>query len=96
MLIFLEASRTYAFLFLILIGIFMFGSTPIILAFIQDKAKERPAFMNSIYMTISFGLGALGVFIIGGISDIFDMEISFRVSAYLSLGAIPFVFMLKE
>ena len=74
----------------------MFGSTPIILALIQDKAKERPAFMNSIYMTISFSLGALGVLIVGALSDIFDMEISFQVSAFLSFGAIPFVFMLKE
>ena len=96
MLLFLVASKIYAFILLLFIGLFMFGSTPIILAFIQDKAKERPAFMNSIYMTISFGLGALGVIIVGAMSDIFNMEISFQVSAWLSFGAIPFVLMLKE
>ncbi|MFC2106901.1 MFS transporter [Bacteroidota bacterium] len=96
MLLFLVSSEIYSFIILVLIGLFMFGSTPIILAFIQDKAKERPAFMNSIYMTISFGLGALGVLIVGALSDIFNMEISFQVSAFLSFGAIPFVFLLKE
>ncbi len=96
MLLFLVSSKSYSFIILIFIGLFMFGSTPIILAFIQDKAKERPAFMNSIYMTISFGLGALGVIIVGAMSDIFNMEISFQVSAVLSFGAIPFVLMLKE
>jgi len=96
MLLFLASSKILSFIILILLGLFMFGSTPIILAFIQDKAKERPAFMNSIYMTISFGLGALGVIIVGALSDVFDMEISFQVSAFLSFGAIPFVLMLKE
>ena len=81
---------------LVLLGFFLFGFTPVVLALIQDRATERPAFLNGIYMTISFGMGALAVLLVGALSDWIGMEQTFRISAYLSLGAVPFVLMLIE
>lgn len=96
MLLFLFSGQILSFLFLILIGLVLFGSTPIILALIQDQAKERPAFINSIYMTISFFVTSLCVVAVGGLSDWLGMELTFKIAAWISFGAVPFAIYLKE
>ena len=44
---------------LVLIGFFIFGSGPVLLAMVQEKNAERPSFTNGVYMTINFLLGWL-------------------------------------
>lgn len=96
MLFFLFSGKILSFLFLIMIGLVMFSSTPIILALIQDHAKERPAFLNSIYMTISFFFSAFCVIIVGGLSDAIGMQTTFIISGIASFGAIPFVWYIRS
>ncbi len=96
MLLFLFSGKIFSFIFIIMIGLVMFGSTPIILALIQDHAKERPAFLNSIYMTISFFFSAVCVIIVGGLSDILGMETTFLIAGIASFGAIPFVYYIRS
>jgi FSR family fosmidomycin resistance protein-like MFS transporter len=96
MWVFTIAGRPLELPVLVLLGFFLFGFTPVVLALIQDRATERPAFLNGIYMTISFGMGALAVLLVGALSDWIGMELTFEISAYLSLGTVPFVLMLIE
>jgi FSR family fosmidomycin resistance protein-like MFS transporter len=96
MWLFTISGKPFELPFLVLLGFFLFGFTPVVLALIQDRATERPAFLNGIYMTISFGMGALAVLLVGALSDWIGMDLTFRISAFLSLGAIPFVLMLIE
>ncbi|MBU2651935.1 MAG: MFS transporter [Bacteroidetes bacterium] len=95
MLLFLFAAKAWSFLLLICIGLTMFSSTPILMALIQEHASERPAFMNSVYMTISFFISAFNVITIGFMSDILGMNTTFIFAGLLAFLAIPFTFFIR-
>ncbi|MGD8779175.1 MAG: MFS transporter [Ignavibacteria bacterium] len=92
MLLFIYVDGVLMFVLLILLGVFLFGTTPVMMAEINDLKSERPAFLNGIYMTINFGAGAITIMIIGALGDLLGLEESFLISALLGFAAIPFVF----
>lgn len=81
---------------LALLGFFLMGTTPILLALTQDRGVERPAFFNSMFLTVSFASEALALMIAGGLADWVGLEITFHISAIAALGAIPFVLMIRK
>jgi MFS transporter, FSR family, fosmidomycin resistance protein len=85
-----------AILFLVLIGFFLFSSTPVILAIVQDQATGRPAFFNGIYMTISFAFSSLMVLLVGFLGDKFGLDITMKITCALAFFAVPFVFLFPE
>lgn len=96
MYLFVDASGWVSLIILVLLGFFLLGTTPILLALVQDRSKERPAFMNAMFMTISFGTGAIAVLLAGGIADITGIREAFRISSYIAVGAVPFVLMIRK
>jgi FSR family fosmidomycin resistance protein-like MFS transporter len=96
MYLFTITSGIMTFVLLMLLGLFIFAPTPILLALVQDISKEKPVFINSIFMTISFITSALSVFIAGLLGDWIGLESTYKISALIALGAIPFVLMLKK
>lgn len=96
MFLFVDSTGWMSFVILIFLGFFLLGTTPILLALVQDRSSERPAFMNAMFMTISFGTGAVAVVLAGGIADITGMKEAFRISSYIAVGAIPFVLMIRR
>ncbi len=96
MYLFTIASGIMTFVLLMLLGLFIFAPTPILLALVQDTGKEKPVFINSIFMTISFITSALSVFISGLLGDWIGLANTYKIAAVLALGAIPFVLMLKK
>ena len=96
MFLFISSSGYLSFLFLLLLGFFIFAPGPVLLALVQDREKEKPVFANSIYMTISFVTASIAVVMAGSIGDWIGLENTYRLSAFMALGAIPFVLMLKS
>ncbi len=80
---------------LILMGFSLVATTPVILAMLQELDSDRPAFINSIFMSISFLLGAFDTMIVGLLGDTIGLENTYRVSALLAVGAVPFILKLK-
>ena len=95
MFLFIASSGYLSFVFLLLLGFFIFAPGPVLLALVQDREKEKPVFANSIYMTISFVTASIAVVLAGSIGDWIGLENTYRLSAFLAIGAIPFVLMLK-
>ena len=95
MFLFISSSGYLSFFFLLLLGFFIFAPGPVLLALVQDREKEKPVFANSIYMTISFVTSAIAVVLAGGIGDWIGLEATYKFSAFLALGAIPCVMLLK-
>jgi len=95
MLLFVNLSSSWTFPILILMGISLFGSTPVLLAMIQDRASDRPAFFNSIFMLISFFVSAALVIGIGAVADAIGLTLTYNICGWLAFGAIPFVLSLK-
>jgi len=94
MLLFLHSSGIFVFILLLLVGFFQFSSSPVLLAYIQEIDSDHPSFVNSIYMFLNFGFGSLTLLFFGMASDWMDINFSMNISAYVALGAIPFIFLL--
>ena len=93
---FIESSGFWIIFFLVMLGFFLLGTTPILLALVQDRAKANFAFMNGMFMTVGFGTAAITVMLIGGLADWKGIEQAFRFAAYLAPGAIIFALLLKK
>lgn len=96
MFFFISSSGWISFVFLMLLGIFVFAPGPVLMALVQDVSKDLPVFMNSIYMTISFISSAVAVFFAGMLGDWLGLETTYLLSSLIALGAIPFVLFLKK
>jgi FSR family fosmidomycin resistance protein-like MFS transporter len=96
MFLFINSDGWAAFIFLVLLGFFVFAPGPVLIALVQDQSKELPVFMNSIYMTVNFISAASAVFFAGLMGDWLGLEKTYLISSFLALGAIPFVLLLKK
>ena len=85
-----------SFVLLILLGLFIFASSPVLLAVITNLDVERPAFINGVYMTISFIVGAITIMIVGILADNFGLESTYRILSFIGFGAFPFVLVLSK
>lgn len=94
MLLFTFAEGILMIPALIVLGFFTFASNPVLLAYIQDTNSENPAFLNSIYMTMSFFVSSLVTLGIGFFADQFGLEITYKFCALLGLGLIPVTLLL--
>jgi len=93
---FISFDEIMMILLLILLGIFLFASGPVILALVQETNTERPAFINSIFMSINFIISSVMVFIVGVLGDKIGLEVTFKICAFLAFFSIPFIFILPK
>lgn len=96
MFLFVISTGIWSFLLLVVLGLFVFAPGPVLLALVQDVAEDKPVFMNSIYMTISFVSSAISVVLAGILGDWLGLEQTYLVSSLLALGAVPFILLLKK
>ena len=81
---------------LILIGFLLFASGPILLTFVHETKTERPAFINSVYMTINFGVSSFIVFLVGILGDKIGLDFTYKICAILAFFSVPFIFFLPK
>ncbi len=91
---FLFTEGIISTIFITLTGITIFAYTPVILAIVNSIDSARPAFINSIVMTISFFSGALTVLIAGALIDIFGLHTTYIITAVTAFLTLPFVIVL--
>lgn len=78
------------------IGLFMLSTGPVLLATVQDTNSHMPTFMNSIYMTINFGVGSVVVFCLGISGDLLGLEKTYIISTFFAIGSIPSAFFITK
>jgi FSR family fosmidomycin resistance protein-like MFS transporter len=96
MLVFLLVSGWLKIIVLSFIGVCLFGSSPVLLAMVQEMSSDRPSFNNGIFMTISFAFGAFATMLVGILADSIGLEQSFYLAPIFALLAIPFAFRLGK
>lgn len=96
MFLFVVAGESFAVPLLLLMGFFMFASTPVLLAIVNDIDSEHQAFINGIFMTVNFVFSALAVVFIGILGDLFGLETAYTISPFLGLIAILFILRLPK
>jgi len=95
-LLFALTSGWIQVLWLLITGFTVLSTTPVMLALVQENARENPAAANGLFMMISFAVRSLAVVAAGAIADVFGMNIMFIVSALAGFTAIPFLIQLKK
>ena len=93
MFLFLSKSE-HTIPILIVTGFFMIASGPVILNAVQSTNSDRPAFVNSIFMSLSFGISAAATTFVGLIGDSFGLDTTFKVCGILAFFAVPFIIFL--
>jgi FSR family fosmidomycin resistance protein-like MFS transporter len=96
MWLFIISDKTFIIPLLLVMGFLLFASGPITLALVQDTNTERPAFVNSIYMTINFGISSLIVLIVGILGDKIGLELTYKICTLLAFLSLPFVYILPK
>ncbi len=91
--IFLKTGVKWAIPILVLIGLVLFTTGPVLLAYVQDLKTDRPAFINSLYMILNFLASAFASIVFGWLSDKFGMKPTFYFVSFLGFGAIPVVYL---
>ncbi len=97
MMVFIFLRDTiFAFPALILLGMAVFSSQPVLLALVNNLPSDRPAFLNGIYMTITFIVGSLAVMLVGVIADFTSLQNTYQLTVFVALAAVPFVFLIDK
>ncbi len=96
MWVFIFTGKVMMFFVLIVLGLMLFASGPVMLAIVQETKSDRPAFVNSIYMTINFGVGSIMVLMIGVLGDLYGLDVTYKICATMAFLSIPFIFYLSK
>ena len=96
LLIFFSRHKYLVLPCLVLLGMLLFSSAPVILAIIQHLKTYRPSFVNSIYFLLGFIINSIGILFVGFMGDNIGLDATFKICALLPLCSIPFLIILPE
>lgn len=81
---------------LILTGLTLISTTPVMLAMVQEHSTVSPAAANGIFMMAMFTARSTVVVAVGAIADVIGLQNAYMLSALLGFAGIPFIFMLPR
>jgi FSR family fosmidomycin resistance protein-like MFS transporter len=81
---------------LIATGFTLLSTTPVMLALVQENARQAPAAANGLFMMISFIARSAVVVVVGFIADRIGLNATYLISAAMGLIGIPFVLVLPR
>ena len=93
---FLLLSGVFIMPILVILGLFLFATNPVLLAELLETKSDRLSFLNGIYMTLNFLIASLTTFLIGMMSDLIGMERTYISATVLSIFSIPFILKLSN
>jgi len=96
MLGFLFAPSIWKIPLLIITGIFLFGSGPVMLSVVHNLNHKNMAFINGIYITLNFVLSSIMIMLVGISSDKFGLNLTYLISALVAVLAVPSALILKK
>ncbi len=81
---------------LIATGFMLLSTTPVMLAMVQENARQAPAAANGFFMMINFIARSAVVVGVGYVADRIGLNTAYLISAAMGLAGIPFVLMLPK
>lgn len=96
MIIFVFSGVMIQMILLLLLGVVLYATTPVLLALVLEQGSNQPAMMNAGFTTINFTTNAIAVLFTGILGDIIGLDMTLQISAILAIGAIPSVYFLKK
>jgi len=96
MLLFVFSGLVIQMILLLLLGVVLYATTPVLLALVLEQGSNQPAMMNAGFTTINFATNAIAVLFTGILGDIIGLDMTLQIAAFIAIGAIPSVFYLKK
>ena len=81
---------------LLVTGFTLLSTTPVMLALVQEHARNAPAAANGLFMMISFIARSAVVVVVGFTADRIGLQATYLISAAIGLIGIPFIFRLPQ
>jgi len=94
-ILFVFTSGIFQIIMLSVTGFTVLSTTPVMLALIQENARENPSAANGLFMMVSFALRSVAVVVVGVLGDAFGMDNMFIISAVMGFTAVPFLIKLS-
>ncbi len=89
-------TNGYLRIFMLLVtGFTLLSTTPIMLAMVQENAKNSPAAANGIFQMVSFIARSGIVILVGVIGDHIGLRSTYIICSIMGLCGIPFIFLIK-
>ncbi|MDA3812204.1 MAG: MFS transporter [Spirochaetaceae bacterium] len=95
MYLFVSLKGAFMIPLLIVSGFFLFASGPVILALVHDIDTNHSSLVNGMYMSLNFVTVSLMTMLVGYSADKLGMDFTYKMTSFVSLGAIPFVVYMK-
>jgi FSR family fosmidomycin resistance protein-like MFS transporter len=89
---FLYTSGILQTIMLILTGLFLFATGPVFLAIVNEYKTEHHNFVNAMFMTTTFLIGAVMVMVVGLLGDYLNLELTYKIVGALAFLSVPFAF----
>jgi len=96
MLVFLAAPGWAVLPVLLLLGLSVFSTAPVMLAIVQDHAQGMRATANGIYMGINFLVVSGVTVLVGWVGDLLGLGAAFAWSAALAMLGLPVIYFLPR
>lgn len=77
-------------------GFFLFSTGPVLMATVQDTNTHMPTFMNSLYMSVNFGVSSFIVFGVGVLGDWLGLATTYAICAALAFVCIPIALLIPK
>ncbi|MFT5699523.1 MAG: FSR family fosmidomycin resistance protein-like MFS transporter [Desulforhopalus sp.] len=95
LLLFTAVSGWLQLLVLLVTGVSLLSTTPVMLAMVQEYSVNGSSAANGVFMMISFLTRSAVVVLVGFVADMVGLEKTFVICGVIGLAGIPFVFTLK-
>lgn len=95
-LIYFSNSKVFILPCLVILGMLLFSSAPVILALVQRINSHRPAFISSIYFSLGFFINVTGILLVGFAGDNIGLDTTFKICASVPILSLPFLFFLPK
>lgn len=96
MMIFVYSGFGFQMALLVILGVLLYATSPILLALVLEQGSKQPAMMNAGFTTMNFITNAIAVISTGFLGDMIGLDNTFKLSAFLAFGAFPAALLLRK
>ncbi len=94
--LFINTTGTLQIVVLILTGLFLFATGPVFLAIVNDYKTQHSNFVNAVFMTTTFLIGAIMVMVVGLLGDYLSLETTYKIVGAFAFLSVPFAFKIPK
>jgi len=93
---FLISTGMLQIVILIITGLFLFATGPVFLAIVNEYKTAHHNFVNAVFMTTTFLIGALMVLLVGIMGDFLSLEATYKIVGAVAFLSVPFAFKIPK